>query len=271
MMHKEEAAAEAEAKEEGDDTTSKWIPALWMGPLIPGIITSGLAAIPWIGNYVKLAIFSSFGDEEAKRMAFLGLTPAGAAAQAAMSAAGVDPGAAVAALGAIRDPAKLMKDPSALLSAASKAAGGPNVAALLETAKNPQAALAAASKAAGGPNVGAVLEAAKNPQAALAAASKAAGGPNLGAVLEAAKNPQAALAAAAPGLGAALNMAKNPQAALAAAAPGLGAALNMAQNLQQGGARTEALSTESKVLAGTLFALIVGGGIKGAVDHFVGE
>lgn len=271
MIHKEEAAAEEEAKEEGDDTTSKWIPALWMGPLIPGIITRGLAAIPWIGNYVKLAIFSSFGDEEAKRLAFLGLTPAGAAAMAAADAAGIDPAAASAALDAMKDPAKLLKDPSAALSAVSQATGLPNVAAL---AKDPAAALSAASKAAGGPNLGAVL---KNPAAAAAQAA----GVNLTAaskMLNLAKDPAAAAQAAATMAGvntsaaaSALRAATNPSAVAQAA---LGAASRIgdpqAPN-QSGGARSDPLSTESKVLAGTLFALIVGGGIKGAVDHFVGE
>jgi hypothetical protein len=207
IVHREELSDQKEKKE----TTSKWMPALWMGPLVSGVITRALMAIPVFGNYVAIAVYKVFGDTEAAAAAeaaiasgVLAMTPAGAA----LGALGVDP---------------------IKMAMAAKEGGLAGIA-------------------------GAALQAA------------APGASNL---MNAARNPAAALQAAVPGASNLMNAARNPAAALLrTVVPTVNAGDS---TNQRGGARSDALSTESKVLGAALFALIVGGGIKGVIDHVVQE
>lgn len=167
IMHKEDVRAASAANSNGD-TTSKWMPALWMGPLIPGVITRLVSAIPFVGSYVKFGIFSAFGDTAAARQEMLYMNPATAAAAYAAESAGINTGAIMNTVGAVQG----------TLSAAQGAAAG-----------------------------------------------------------------------------------------LKDSVHGTRDALRDAVTMQTGGG--SGLSTESKVMGATLFALIVGGAIKGVVDHCV--
>lgn len=94
IMHREESTG-GDGGQQGT-STSKWIPALWMGPLGLGTLTRLVSAIPIVGSYVKFGIFNAFGDTAAARQEMLYMNPTVAAAAMAAEAAGINTAALAA-------------------------------------------------------------------------------------------------------------------------------------------------------------------------------